>query len=376
MHGEEPTISVLMSVYNGDEYLIESIESIINQTYTNFEFIIINDCSTDNTEPIIAQYAQQDKRIKLFNNQENIGLTKSLNKGLNLARGKYIARQDADDISLPRRLEKQLLVLERSSNVVLVSCNLEIINAAGTTINKEKRACKPFLLSWYLIFYNHIGGHSQVIFRKDKAIALGGYSPDFKYSQDYEFWCRLIDVGDILILPETLLKKREHEHTITATKRSKQLEYAFTVSQQNIKKLIAKELTIEEVSVLKKFWTGQKWNNFPDPKEIEFINRIQQEIFSVFIEQTHILDSKKDNIKKQLLKIIGRQFIYWVSSLSLIRCLLPRIKVSHYAFAWDRVGTIIFLLQEIIIQPVLILRHLAGRIYRLVQHKMRLKIRR
>ncbi|MEL6787440.1 MAG: glycosyltransferase, partial [Cyanobacteria bacterium J06607_15] len=71
MHGEEPTISVLMSVYNGDEYLIESIESIINQTYTNFEFIIINDCSTDNTETIIAQYAQQDKRIKLFNNQEN-----------------------------------------------------------------------------------------------------------------------------------------------------------------------------------------------------------------------------------------------------------------------------------------------------------------
>ena len=97
-----------MSVYNGLPYLQKSIDSILNQTYKDFEFIIIDDCSTDKTWNILSEYAQKDKRIRLFKNEENLGLTKSLNKGLKVVQGEYIARMDGDDIALPERFEKQI----------------------------------------------------------------------------------------------------------------------------------------------------------------------------------------------------------------------------------------------------------------------------
>ena len=101
-----PKVSVVMSVHNGSHYLHEAVESILNQTFTDFEFITIDDFSTDSSWEILTKYADQDQRIKLFKNEENLGLTKSLNKGLKLAQGDYIARQDADDVSLPERFEK------------------------------------------------------------------------------------------------------------------------------------------------------------------------------------------------------------------------------------------------------------------------------
>lgn len=107
---KKPAISVLMPVYNSEKYLNEAIESILNQTFVDFEFIIINDASNDNSENIIESY--QDSRIKYFKNEKNLGVAKTLNKGLKLAQGKYIARMDSDDISLPERLYKQFKFME------------------------------------------------------------------------------------------------------------------------------------------------------------------------------------------------------------------------------------------------------------------------
>ncbi|HEY9660554.1 MAG TPA: glycosyltransferase, partial [Allocoleopsis sp.] len=129
-----PQISVLMAVYNGSRYVAEAIESILNQTFTDFEFLIIEDGSTDNTVQILQDYANRDPRIKLIQNEQNIGLTKSLNKGLKLAQGKYIARQDADDVSLPHRFEQQIAVFAQNPAAVLVSCSLELIDATGKTV--------------------------------------------------------------------------------------------------------------------------------------------------------------------------------------------------------------------------------------------------
>jgi len=106
-------ISVLMSVFNGEAYLSEAIESILDQTYKNFEFIIINDCSTDNSKKILRKYANADKRIQLINNKQNLGLTKSLNFGLKNSHGEFVARMDSDDISLPIRLEEQYNYLKK-----------------------------------------------------------------------------------------------------------------------------------------------------------------------------------------------------------------------------------------------------------------------
>ena len=118
----KPEISVIMSVYNGETYLKEAIESVINQTFKNWEFVIINDCSTDSTNEILAEFALMDERIKVYTNEVNLKLPTSLNKAISLSSGKYIARMDADDICLPDRFEKQFKFMEENKNVALSSC--------------------------------------------------------------------------------------------------------------------------------------------------------------------------------------------------------------------------------------------------------------
>ena len=356
MKRSAPKVSVLMSVYNGSQYLAESIESILEQTFGNFEFVIINDCSTDNTEAILARYAEQDERIKLFTNDKNLGLTKSLNKGLNLAKGEYIARQDADDVSLPKRLEKQVALLDKEPEVVLVSCDIEVIDAEGYFVKYEKRSCPRFWVAWYLMFYNHIGGHSQVVFRRKSAIELGGYCENYRYAQDYEFWCRLIKVGEIVILPEVLHQLRRHGKGITSEKRPEQLNYALNISRNNLKKLLNQELTLEEVFYLRKFWSGHVLGGFPEIQGVSFINNIQLELFEAFFKQTGVRYPLKPELSNQIHLMIGKQFICWLWSLSIIKYLPLRLKISSYAFNWYPMGVIIFWLKEVYVRPLLLIK--------------------
>jgi glycosyltransferase involved in cell wall biosynthesis len=132
-----PKVTVLMSVYNGEEHLREAIDSILNQTYKNFEFLIIDDGSTDGSVNIIRSYL--DPRIRLIKNKKNIGITRSLNKGLKLARGEYIARMDDDDIAFPERLEKQVRFLNEHVNVGLVGGSDITINGVGDEIRFRKK---------------------------------------------------------------------------------------------------------------------------------------------------------------------------------------------------------------------------------------------
>lgn len=356
MNTQNPKISVIMSVYNGSRYLREAIESILNQTFTNFEFIIINDCSTDNSWEILTEYSNKDRRIRLFNNEENIGLTKSLNKGINLARGEYIARQDADDVSLPQRFDKQVALLDSYPDVVLVSCDIEVINSEGYFVKKEQRSCDPQWISWYMLFYNHIGGHSQVIFRRKTAMGLGGYSESYRYSQDYEFWCRIVRVGNIVILPEILHKLRRHNKGITAEKRSEQLDYALNISRNNLKQLIGKELSINEVSDLRRFWSGHISRDFPDSEKVNAIHARQQELYQAFIQNISNKKFVDRQIPEQLRILIGLQFLYWLQSLNIIYHLPSRLKISFYALKWHSlIGVIYFWLKDIYKQPLAIL---------------------
>ena len=171
-----------MSVYNGERYLREGIESILAQTFADFEFLIVDDGSTDGTWQVLTEYAARDSRIRLIRNSQNLGLTRSLNKGLSAAQGEYIARQDADDVSLPHRLEKQVVVLEHDPRVVLVSGNIDLMDSEGHIWRRPRRNASPGMVAWLLLFYNYLGGHSQVMFRRQMVVDLGGYAEDCPYS--------------------------------------------------------------------------------------------------------------------------------------------------------------------------------------------------
>jgi len=194
-----------MSVYNGVTHLKKSIDSILNQTFKNFEFIMIDDASIDSSLQIIQSYQAKDNRIILIRNEKNLGLTKSLNKALTIAKGKLVARQDADDLSVETRLEKQYEFLMENPDIILISSSASIIDSKGNEIHPKHYKLSSEQIEKYLRRQNVIV-HGSVMFRKNEIMELGGYREHFRYAQDYDLWLRIIDKHKIYILPEYLYK--------------------------------------------------------------------------------------------------------------------------------------------------------------------------
>lgn len=339
-----PKVSVVMGVYNGSCYLSESINSILNQTFTDFEFIIIDDGSTDTSWEILTKYAEGDRRIKLYKNDDNIGLTKSLNKGLKLAQGKYIARQDADDISLPKRLENQVKFLDEHSDAILVSANHEYIDSTGLSLGKLQLADDPVLTAWYLLFYNRIGAHGLTMFRRKPVSSIKNYSEKYRYSQDYELWSRLTQLGEIVILPDFLqLYRRNHSESISVKAKSVQEDLAISVTSENIKQLIGKTLSLKEITELKNFWLYK----YPNSQQVKLLNSNLKKIYREFSKRRNKQGFYSLQAHQQLRQTIGKQFFPWINSLSTKNSLSNKIRISICAFAWYPQGIISLWLGEI-----------------------------
>jgi glycosyltransferase involved in cell wall biosynthesis len=186
-----PRVTVLMSVYNGEKYLAAAVESILRQSFLDYEFLIINDGSTDHSSQIVRSYA--DPRIRIVENTCRIGLTRSLNKGLVQAKGELIARQDADDISHPTRLALQVAFMDKWRDVAVVGTQARCIDAEGKATGHIgcKKLCSELGLRWQMMFDSPFV-HTSVLFRRDVvADKEGGYSEEFVTNQDYELWSRL-----------------------------------------------------------------------------------------------------------------------------------------------------------------------------------------
>jgi hypothetical protein len=202
-----PKVTVLMSVYNAEKYLHEAMDSILNQTFQDYEFIIVNDGSTDSTLGILQGY--RDPRISIINNPKNIGLTKSLNKGLKFAKGEYIARQDADDISLPGRLARQLNFMQAHPEVGGVGTWADIINPQGERLRTVQGPTNHDEICAHLLIHNPFV-HTSMFVRRQTLGKVGGYQEELRYAQDYDLWWRLAQVGRVAVIPEVLVKRRKY----------------------------------------------------------------------------------------------------------------------------------------------------------------------
>lgn len=191
---EKPLVSVVMSVYNTEKFVHNAIESILNQTFTDFEFIIIDDASTDNTPQILHSFSKHPK-IKIITNKKNIGLSKSLNKWLTAASGKYIARQDADDFSAEDRLEKQIAYLEYNTDVSLLGTGAVIIDNEGKELCIRHVLTKPehLLAKFTQLELTNPLFHGSIMFRKSDIREIGNYREGFRYAQDHDLYLRLCE---------------------------------------------------------------------------------------------------------------------------------------------------------------------------------------
>ena len=282
---ENVKISVIMSVYNGEEYLAEAIDSVLDQSFKDFELIVINDCSTDKTAELLEKYQALDARVKVHTNEVNLRLPSSLNKAISLAEGKYIARMDADDICMPDRFEKQYAFMEAHPDVALSSCRFMtlkkgVVASGGCGGRTDNESIKAMLLVTNPILHPGIIAKAEVIREL-------GYDKTFTCTEDMEIWSRFVTSGHkIELQPEYLMIYRLHDKQITETTRERQRG---------------------EVKRLQKRYFGELLEEMSEEQEDFYINGIyfcdnaDVDKFCEFFKWLKAVNRKKGKIEKETL---------------------------------------------------------------------------
>jgi glycosyltransferase involved in cell wall biosynthesis len=227
-----PKITVLMPVYNASEYLQETMDSVLNQTFTDFEFLIINDGSTDNSEEIIKSYS--DPRIRLVNNEQNMKLIATLNKGIELAEGKYIARMDADDICLPTRLEKQYRLMEENPDIALCGTGIKMMGKKffQPIVITEPEIIKNVMRAFNVFF------HPTVMFRRSVLIEHNyRYNPEYLHAEDYQLFQLLSEHHKLTNIDETLLLYRLSPGGISRVHNTAQQTMTYRITTEALKRI-------------------------------------------------------------------------------------------------------------------------------------------
>ena len=252
---QAPVVSVVMAVYNGEVYLRKAVDSVLGQSFRNFEFIVIDDASIDNTAAILHSYT--DKRLRVIRNDQNQGLTKCLNKAITLCKGLYIARMDADDICEPSRFAVQTERLQ-TTNATLTYSRVSEIDSTGAKREATPLPTNGLLVKWKLLFDNCICHPSSMWNREIVFSAVGQYDESLPYAQDYDFFSRIALTCKMCGVDEVLLHYRIHSGSITTSKRTLQVEIAQQISRQQIQSYISdRKLSDSEMNAFRSLWTGQ-----------------------------------------------------------------------------------------------------------------------
>lgn len=217
MADKQIQLAVVMPVYNAGPYLAAAVESILNQTYSDFEFIIIDDGSTDDSLALLQEYASKDTRIKLIS-RENRGLVASRNELLSLTHTKYFAIMDSDDISHPNRLEKQLSFLESQPEYGVVGCRDLLIDPEGLAIRVINDHCHHEAIDQANLSFDEFQTLNGYMVVTDKLKGLGGYRDEIVYAEDRDLFLRMAEIAKVMVLPEALYAYRQHYTNTCVTK--------------------------------------------------------------------------------------------------------------------------------------------------------------
>lgn len=245
-----PLVSVVMPVYNGEKYLKPAVASILNQTFRDFEFLIINDGSTDRTGEILRDY--KDPRIIIINNENNLGLVRSRNKGLDAARGKYIATIDADDVALPERLAKQVNFLNRHREIGILGSYYYQVDYPGRKVKMIPLPENDLQVRWISLLGCPFG-HSTIMLRRDILVRNKlHYDASFPVAEDYELWTRVLKYTRGANLREPLLIYRMHGENVTSKKRISLLANQQKISLRTIHEQLPEfRFDLERISALR-----------------------------------------------------------------------------------------------------------------------------
>jgi len=301
-------VSVVMTVYNAQDYLPEAIESILNQTFTDYEFIIVDDCSTDNSLQIASEYQKKDARIQVHHHQQNMGIAGARNTGLKLARGKYIVWMDADDVSLPARIEKELAFLESHPQVGVVSSSASLIDSKGNLLSVVHMPQSHFMIAWSFCFADPLINPAVMVKRalysevgeyRNLAENKGEYFPE-----DFDLWIRMITKTQFYNLSEPFLKLRKHEQNITKTRAQSALKNSIRICGWYLESLHNPKIDASDAELL--------WSPLTSSNSFSLFKLLTR-LYHSFITQNNISIQEKEFIQNDYVYRV-RQIINNASS--------------------------------------------------------------
>jgi glycosyltransferase involved in cell wall biosynthesis len=287
-------VSVIMPVYNAEGFIADSIRSILDQTYENWEFIIINDCSSDTSTQIIERFLDDDPRIKLIHNKENLGPAKASNIGLKHIKGEFIARLDADDVSVPSRLDRQVRFLNFHPDISLIGSGAYLIDNYGHKMHKINVISRDRIIRKLMTHVN-LFIHSSIMARTSVIEDMGGYREKFRYSYDYDLFLRLANKYNLSNVSEYLIGWRTSVTSITLQHHTLQRTYAD----------IARGFAVER--------KRKKYDSYDDMDFDELINEMRNKNYGRYlcdhgVYRALFMKQYKEGLV-ELLKGIGRRGI-------------------------------------------------------------------
>lgn len=298
-------------MYNAEKYVGQAIESILNQIWTDFELIIINDASTDGSLTIATKYAEEDKRIKVIDFEQNSGIAKALNTAIGLARGEYVARMDADDISMPERLAKQLEFMDNHPECGVCGSWIRPFNEARKKFEVWETELEHDSIKAELLFGCALM-HPTVVFRRTVLINDSTYESDYIPAEDYRLWSRMASETKLANIPEVLLKYRIHEDGISQKENKKQ-----ALQAQRVRRNILKELgllpTVNQTKIHNAISNGDKVDLLENKDEVyEWLETLVDKNKSTGYTSIDSMQTKINSIKKWMENIDNSYVIYFL----------------------------------------------------------------
>lgn len=253
-----------MPAYNAGRFLAPAIESVLNQTWRDFEFIIIDDGSTDGTRERVEEYAAKDRRIRSCPNSKNLGVSRTLNRAIELVRADWIARMDADDLSMPNRFERQMAVVRANPSVGLVTSPFDVIDDQDRRNPGWRGICfQQEVLPFFLLFYNRLNAHGQVLYSTELVRRLGGYRESYHLSEATELWIRMVRHTSWAVVPEPLYAWRDaNPNSVTKQNTFRYAPDSLRACQEEIERACGVKVSLEQMIALRDFWLPYEGNGY------------------------------------------------------------------------------------------------------------------
>ena len=324
MNRNVPLISVTMPVFNGEEHLSECIESVLSQTYSDFEFIIVDDASTDTTAQILEEFEAKDKRIKIITHKVNQKQTVAANTACKHAKGKYIARMDADDIALPNRFMKQITFLEENNQIGLLGSWVDIIDNNGNFLKMWRTNPTNQFLNWNLLFGSSFA-HSSVMMKRECLEQVGFYK--LHQAEDYDLWSRLSRITNIANLPEVLQQKRVWDGQLALRVVQNNHDCTLQIMQNNMNYLlVGKHLDLQMVTNIRK--VSDKNPAITNSHLISETKNSLMQLYINFVSKFELTMNEKKMVSRDIFKKLST-LANWQYSVSITKGLIEKFYLAY-----------------------------------------------